>query len=196
MKKKLLILAFFLHLGFIFLNSAVITREIFVSFFDKKASKTDLFLSDLIRSLPFKLYGRFSGCETGYGFFGFNVRSTGFLMTEACGKAYNPEFRTFEGEIRYECLRSNFIDYVDVFEKEKSGPGPQDSIREEYLDLLIKSNASFVLRGVSLPCDSVTTGFYVLETPRLWDKVRGRSSAYSLSPLKTLHYVVRPEPSN
>ncbi len=196
MKKKLLLLAFFAQTGFILLNSAVITREIFLSFYDKDSTKVDYFLGRLIRSLPFQVYGRISGGETGYGFFGFNVRSTGFLITEACGEVYTPQFKTFTGETRYECLRSNFIDYVDLFEQDRSATGLRDSLREGYLDLLIKNTASFSLKGVPLTCDSIRSGFYVLETPRLWDKAYHQETPYSLLPLKTINYVVRPGSSD
>lgn len=192
MKKKLLLLAFFAQIGFIFLNSAVITREIFLNFYDKDSTKVDYFLGRLIRSLPFQVYGRISGGETGYGFFGFNVRSTGLLITEACGEVYTPQFKTFTGETRYECLRSNFIDYVDLIGKDRAATSIRDSLREGYLDLLIKNTASFTLKGVSLTCDSIQSGFYVLETPRLWNESHGLKTLYSLMPLKTINYVVRP----
>lgn len=196
MKKRLLLLAFFVQIGFIFLNSAVITREVFLSFYDKDPTVADYYLGKLIRSLPFQVYGRISGGETGYGFFGFNVRSTGFLLTEACGEVYAPQFKTFAGETRYECLRSNFIDYVDLFEKDQSPSRLRDSLREGYLDLLIKNTASFALEGIEINCDSIKTGFYILETPQLWDKTYGRETQYSLTPLKTFSYVVSPGSSD
>ena len=191
MKKRLLLLAFFVQIGFIFLNSAVITREVFLSFYEKDPTAADYFLGRLIRSLPFQAYGRISGGETGYGFFGFNVRSTGFLLTEACGEVHAPQFKTFTGETRFECLRSNFIDYVDLFEKDITAARYRDSLREEYLDLMIKSTASFALKGIPLTCDSIKSGFYILETPQLWDKTHGRETQYALTPLKTFSYVVK-----
>ena len=71
------------------------TRETYVDFFDKKSNYFDFICGKIIRHPFFQIYGRYTGIETGYGFFGFNVRSTGFVINEYCGKTSNPEFNSF-----------------------------------------------------------------------------------------------------
>lgn len=194
MKRLAFILFFLFHIGFIALNSVVMTRETHLDFFHKRSNALDAFLGDLIRT-PFLLYyGRYTGTETGYGFFGFNVKSTGFVITEACGQKFTPTFQTVEAENRFAGLRSQFIDYIDYWERQKKYGNKMDTLRENYLDLVLKNIATFSVKGQSLPCDSVKTGYYLLELPFLAETTPDSIPAPTLFPLKSYTYAIHSRP--
>ena len=191
MKRALLLIFFCIHLGFLVFNNAVMTRETHVEFFERKGTRLDTLLSRIIRHPAFLAYGRITGLETGYGFFGFNVRSTGFVITENCGQAFYPEFQSLEAENRYSGLRGAYIDYLKYKHPIGRTTSPIDSLQEDYLDLVLKNVAAFSLKGKALACDSTFTGYYILEVPTLKEASSGAAPSPSLVPVKKFAYVVR-----
>lgn len=191
MKKLVLIVLLFLHIGILTIQNLVMTRETYVNFFKKKSSYLDLFGSKLIRNQFFQKYGKYTGIETGYGFFGFNVRSTGFVINEYCGETATPKFNSFEAEIRFSSLRSMYIDYLSYQYPENRKTTQVDSLLEDYLDLVLKNVSTFSMRGKKVACDSVLTGYYILEFPGLSDLKKGTELKYELLPVKKFIYAIK-----
>jgi len=177
------------HLGFLLVNNVVMSRETYIEFFEKKTTRMDSWWMKLIRQPWFQAYGRLTGLETGYGFFGFNVRSTGFVIAENGGQTYIPRFRTLEGENRYSSYRGLHIEYLDYMDRQKYPPGQSKSLREKYLDLGLRSVAAYALRDQPLIGDTVFAGYYILELPTLKQAHQGKSEK-SLLPVKKFSYVV------
>lgn len=167
------------------------TRETHVELLNQRETRLDTLLGRVIRHPVFQAYGRLTGLETGYGFFGFNVRSTGFVITESCGQAFYPELHSLEAENRYSGLRGVYIDYLKYKYPVNRPTSEVDSLREDYLDLVLKSVAAFSLKGKPLACDSAYTGYYILEIPTLKEAYSGAGSMPSLVPVKKFAYVVR-----
>lgn len=166
------------------------TRETYVDFFDKKSNSFDFICGKIIRHPFFQIYGKYTGIETGYGFFGFNVRSTGFVINEYCGKTSNPEFNSLEAENRYGSLRSLYIDYLKYQFPDNRKTNQVDSMSEDYLDLVLKNVSAFSMRGKVVDCDSVLTGYYILEVPKLVDLENGAELNYELLPVKKFVYAI------
>jgi len=193
MKRVIFLLFSCFHLAFLILNNASVTRETYLKFFNKKGTYVDSIVSRVIRHSAFLTYGRLTGLETGYGFFGFNVRSTGFVLAENCGEVYYPKFRTLEGENRYSGLRGIYIDYLEYMHPVGREKHRLDSLQEKYLDLVLKNVTAFSLRDKPLACDSTFSGYYILEIPTLKEVRSGTAPMPSLLPVKKLAYVVRKE---
>ena len=191
MKRRALLFFFCVHLGFLVFNNAVMTRETQVEFFNQRETRLDTLLGRVIRHPVFQAYGRMTGLETGYGFFGFNVRSTGFVVTENCGQAFYPEFHSLEAENRYSGLRGVYIDYLKYKYPVNRPASAVDSLQEDYLDLVLKNVATFSLKGKQLACDSTYTGYYILEIPTLKEARSEATSVPNLVPVKKIAYVVR-----
>ena len=190
MKKLFLVIFLFLHIGILIVNNSVMTRETYMDFFNKKSNYFDFLCGKIIRNSFFQIYGKYTGIETGYGFFGFNVRSTGFVINEYCGKTSNPEFNSLEAENRYGSLRSLYIDYLKYQFPENRKANQVDGMLEDYLDLVLKNVSAFSMRGKVVDCDSVLTGYYILELPKLVDLKNGAELNYELLPIKKFVYAM------
>jgi len=59
---------------------------------------------------------------------------------------------------------------------------------EDYLDLVLKNVSAFSMRGKVVDCDSVLTGYYILEVPKLVDLKNVANLNYELSPIKKFVY--------
>lgn len=190
MKRTFFGLFIVFHLGFLLVNNTVMSRETYLQFFEKEGTGMDAWWMRFIRNPWFQRYGRFTGLETGYGFFGFNVRSTGFVIAENCGHTYMPRFRSLEGENRYSSYRGLHIEYLDFMDSKKYPANQPKSSREKYLDLGLRSVAAFALRDEPLQCDTVFAGYYILELPTLKQAQQGKGAEKSLLPVKKFSYVV------
>jgi hypothetical protein len=157
---------------------------------NKKSNYFDFICGKIIRNSFFQIYGKYTGIETGYGFFGFNVRSTGFVINEYCGKTSNPEFNSLEAENRYGSLRSLYIDYLKYQFPENRKANQVDGMFEDYLDLVLKNVSAFSMRGKVVDCDSVLTGYYILELPKLVDLKNDAEINYELLPVKKFVYAI------
>ena len=81
MRQKLFIGWSCVHLLFIFLVNLTGCYRIYHEFFNKpQDSPPERFVAGLLNKAPLNYYGRYTGAETGYGFFGINVRSNGLLL--------------------------------------------------------------------------------------------------------------------
>lgn len=188
MKKLVLLLFLFVHIVILVINNSVMTRETYLEFFDKKNTYFDFISGRIIRNLFFQVYGKYSGIETGYGFFGFNVRSTGFVINEYCGKSLGPQFNSLEAENRYSGLRGIYIDYLKYKYPKNRKMNQVDSLLEDYLDLVLKNVSAYSLRGKEVNCDSVLTGYYILELPKLSELRKNPDLKYDLLPVKKFVY--------
>jgi hypothetical protein len=136
-----------------------------------------------------RTYLRFSGTETGYGFFAPNVKSGGAVLAKINKNTIVPEFNSFEGTLRYNCLSSEILDYV----YKKKNTTSKNIVKERYQELVLKNIATKLLNSNSTLSDSITVSFGIIKFPSLEEARQGMNVIPTLLKCKELKYSVRNE---
>lgn len=188
MKRKVLYTWICLHLLFIVIINAVSTYNSYNEFHHRKnSSRPFKLMSDLVNAKFPRYYGRYTGAETGYGFFGINVRSNGILIGECGGKQLSADFISYETSLRFFSMTNAL---TDDFIK----PGRQDSsnnILSELNNLVFKNIAVTMFQKGHGQDSTVLLSYNLLAYPSLSAVRAGSVPHYQLTKLITASYTLR-----
>lgn len=139
--KKIVFLVFAaLHLLVILYNNIIIQEQTFSQYFFQK--KVNGVAQSTLEKCPhladvFNIYSKYTGAETGYGYYAPNVSSDVVLLLttkDANGKVTSisfPHFKSKEGRMRWTRVTSMFLDKINN----------TDSEHNKYLNSILKSIA-------------------------------------------------------
>jgi len=190
MRQKLFIAWGCLHLLFIFLANLTGSYGTYHEFYNKpKDSPPERFLTGLLKGAPCNYYGRYTGAETGYGFFGINVRSNGLLLGECDGKKLSPVFASYETSLRFFSMANTVTDgYLARVEHKVP-----DSLRGytnlgQAIDNLVLKNVAFTLyTKYGCTDSSAILSYNLLNYPTMENLRRGYPPKYQMVKIVTLH---------
>ena len=187
MKKKLLYTWIGLHLLFIVLTNTVSTYNSYNEFHQRKDSCRPLnAMSKLMNAKLPRYYGRYTGAETGYGFFGINVRSNGILIGECGGKELTADFKSYETSLRFFSMTSAL---TDDFIKPKQGDSVH--ILSELNNLVFKNIAVTMFQKGNGQDSTVMISYNLLTYPTLAAVRAGSPPRHQLIKLITASYSLR-----
>jgi len=132
-----------------------------------------------------RTYYRYTGTETGFGFFAPQVKGQGTLFFESCGRLLGLPFETNEGNIRGNCMISGVTDYIkDELEEKYNEP----TLKHRFSDLLIQNLVVKVrqVNGLDNKCKTVKVNYKLVEFPPL--QARIATSEPKLFDVKTWIY--------
>jgi hypothetical protein len=190
MKRKLFIAWSGVHLLFIILVNLLGSYKSYHEFFNKpQDSRPERSLTRLFNDAPFSYYGRYTGAETGYGFFGINVRSNGLLLGECDGKKLSPVFASYETSLRFFTMANSV---TDGYLSEAEGKIPDSlrgymNLREAYDNLVLKNIAFTLFTKNGCIDSSAMLSYNLLNYPSMEDLQRGHPPKYQLVKMVTLH---------
>ena len=187
MKKKLLYTWICLHLLYIVLVNMVSTYSSYNEFHHRKAgSRPFKVLSELVNAKYPRYYGRYTGAETGYGFFGINVRSNGMLIGECGGKELTADFISYETSLRFFSMTSALTD--DFIKPERQDTA---NIMSELNNLVFKNIAVTMFQKGQGQDSTVVLSYNLLSYPSLSAVRAGTPPRYQLMKLITASYSLR-----
>lgn len=130
-------------------------------------------------------YYRYTGTETGFGFFAPSVKSHGAMFFESCDTLLNLPFETNEGNIRNHCLITSVTEYVqqELEQKEK-----EPTLKHRFSDLLIQNLVAKVrqINNLDNKCNTVKVEYKLVEFPPLKSTIN--AEAPTLFAIKTWIY--------
>lgn len=159
---------FFLHF-FSLLITGVVTTVMLYQKYNYGEQKKDFFYKYQKfekKSNVLRLYSRYTGTETAFGFFAPNVKSHDYIFFEACGIFLELPYETYEGELRFNCMIGSATDYVL---DEIKGKSKKTDLKQRFSDLLLQNLVSKVKQTNQLEgkCNSVEVTYKILEYPPL-----------------------------
>jgi hypothetical protein len=190
MKQRLLYLWIGFHLLFIFLVNVVTVYSSYKEFHQQHDNvPVAIALEKMLNTNICRYYGRYTGAETGYGFFGINVRSNGLLMGESDGQVLTADFRSYETTLRFFSMGNAL---TDDFIK----PGAQDSLHKsraadimnEYNQLVFKNIAVTLFQQHRCQDTAISLSYNLLDFPSLAAVQAGNPPHYTLVKLITVNY--------
>ncbi|SHK83250.1 hypothetical protein SAMN05444266_101295 [Chitinophaga jiangningensis] len=171
-----------LHLLFITVVNSVSVYESYQDFHKQPRSATWARGLESWLGKPFlQRYGRYTGAETGYGFFGINVRSNGMLIGECNGEAITPEFHSFETTLRFFSMGNSL---TDDFIK----PGEHRQLLNDYNQLVMKNIAVTLFQRRHCMDTAIYISYNMLDFPMLQQVRSGAAPAYSQVKLISINY--------
>lgn len=159
---------FVVHILSLLITGIVSTITVYQKYTYGKVQKD--FVSDYKKfedkSPVLRSYYRYTGTETGFGFFAPNVKGQGTLFFESCGTLLDLPFETNEGNIRSNCMISSVTDYIKE-ELEKKDKSP--TLKHKFSDLLIQNLVAKVrqVNGLDNECTMVQVNYKLVEFPPL-----------------------------
>jgi len=116
-----------------------------------------------------RTYYRYTGTETGFGFFAPDVKSHGDMFFESCGALLDLPFETNEGNIRGNCLISNVTEYIN----DDLQSGKKLTLKQRFSDLLIQNLVvkAEQVNGLKNNCKIVKVTYKLIEFPPLQSTV-------------------------
>ncbi|HVI45301.1 MAG TPA: hypothetical protein VM802_10540 [Chitinophaga sp.] len=179
-----------LHLLFIFLVNTVSVYSSYKEFHQQPVtSRVAIAMEKLLNARPFMYYGRYTGAETGYGFFGINVRSNGVWMGECAGEGITADFRSYETTLRFFSMGNAL---TDDFIK----PGAQDSVTKHLKGDIMNQYNQLVFRNIAATLFSkhhcldtaMQLSYNMLDFPTLAAVRSGAPLRYSLIKAISVNY--------
>lgn len=179
----------FFHIGVLIFMGVTSTNYIYSVYHNRVPTNKVILLMDKCLSFSFaKYYTRYTGTETGFGFFAPNVRSFGTMMGKTCSKKFQVQFKSVEGSMRLNCMLTTVTDKLLQDTKMKT---KQDTLFEKYNELLIKSIATNSFNNFNYRTDSCKTiqlQYYLVEYPSLKIINSSKKSAPYLQLINTWSY--------
>ena len=190
MKKNLFAVFAIFHIGIILVVSLYSSYTTVCDFYHKPKNP---WLHSVMFSFfdfkPIQVYCRYTGTETGYGFFAPNVRSGGSVTVQLNGKNMFPQFNSLEGQIRFSGLSGELIenlltpvDTMEMHAREIS------IVKNKYHEILFKNIAVKMANESHQSVDSVMICYNLVRFPTLTDAREGRFDKPRLYKLKELKY--------
>jgi hypothetical protein len=146
-------------------------------------------LTPYIEAKPLRYYGRYTGAETGYGFFGINVRSNGILIGECDGTPMTADFHSYETSLRFFSMANALTDDFIRPDARDSLPG---GLLGEYNNLVFKNIAVTLYQQHGCEDTTVMLSYNVLQFPTLQAVRTGTTPAYQLHKLVKAAYSLLP----
>ena len=112
-----------------------------------------------------RIYYRYTGTETGFGFFAPDVKSHGDMFFESCGNLLNLPFETNEVSIRGNCLINNVTEYIN----DDLQSGKKFTLKHRFSDLLIQNLVAKVgqVNSSKNNCKIIRVTYKLIEFPPL-----------------------------
>lgn len=186
--KKIRLVWMIFHLVFIIAINTSITYSNYCGF--NNIEKDNAFIEQIMKILnfaPFEIYSKYTGVETGYGFFGINVRSYGLFIGECDGRKITPEFNSFEIAFRFSCLE-NYLS--NDFLKTNKNNYKHAKEMEKYRDLIIKIIAVKLYNDNNCKNNSLILSYNLLDFPSLVEFRKHNNAKYKLIELKRFNYIL------
>lgn len=190
MRQKLFIGWGCAHLLFIILVNLTGAYRIYHEFFSTpQDSRPERLVATLLKEAPCSYYGRYTGAETGYGFFGMNVRSNGLLLGECDGKKLSPVFASYETSMRFFSMANTVTDrYLTGAEgKVPDSLHGNTNLVQAYDNLVLKNIAFTLFTKYGCSDSTATLSYNLLNFPSMKDLQRGAAPKYQLAKIITLH---------
>lgn len=156
-------------------NSIYMTVHSYTGFYEKKLPNNIWYkgLDKIIANKYFEAYGKYTGAETGYGFYAPNVASSCVLVIEdGYGRKMQPMFTNYETTVRYLNMCSwLFHNSTTNIPEEVAGAKPvafykglnSHQIDSLYVEVLMKSISNkYITQG-----DTLSVKLKVLDYPSL-----------------------------
>jgi hypothetical protein len=146
-------------------------------------------VAGLLNAVPYNYYGRYTGAETGYGFFGINVRTNGLLIGECDGKKLSPVFASYETSLRFFTMANSA---TDGYISEAEGRTPDSlrgslTVKQAYDNLVLKNIAFTLYTKYGCGDSSATLSYNLLNYPSMEALQKGYPPKYQLVKMVTLH---------
>lgn len=146
-------------------------------------------LTPFLEAKPVRYYGRYTGAETGYGFFGINVRSNGILIGECDGAPMLADFHSYETSLRFFSMANALTDDFIKPDAQDSLPG---GLLGEYNNLVFKNIAVTLYQQHGCEDTTVMLSYNILQFPTLQAVRTGTTPAYQLHKLVKASYSLLP----
>lgn len=113
-----------------------------------------------------RTYYRYTGTETGFGFFAPDVKSHGAMFFESCGTLLDLPFETNEGNIRKNCMVTNITDYI---REEIEDNDKKITIEQIFSNLLIQNLVAKIrqVNGIDQGCKTINVTYKLVQFPPL-----------------------------
>jgi hypothetical protein len=187
MKRKIFILWAVLHLCYVIAVNIVSSHFAYCDFYRKKHNAVIEAFSKVLFCEPLLYYGKYTGGETGYGFFGVNVRSNGMFMAECGGKKLATEFHSFETSLRFFSLSSALTD--NLLSREDTAQGAK--LLGDYNELAIKNIAVKLYNDNHCSDSVIDVSYNLLEFPSLKEYRAGLARDYYLTEIRTFQFALK-----
>lgn len=195
--KKVLILSLGLHFFYSIIYNAYLTWDNYLSFYgkDKKESKLYSFLDNFTQNKISRSIARYTGAETGFGFFAPNVLTSSVIAIEKNGKVIIPSFSNHENEIRYTNLASGITSRMlepsseyDTMRLKKPVLGKyttREDADSAYYNLIFKNIAAPYMGYSTRSKDTITIKLLLYDYPSLKSYAASNGSGPEFVPLFT-----------
>lgn len=179
-----------LHLLLIILVNSISAYKAYHEFYHSPETSVIVQkLTPLVEARAIRYYGRYTGAETGYGFFGINVRSNGMLIGECGGTPMTADFKSYETTLRFFSMANALTDDFIKPDAHDSLPG---GLLGEYNNLVFKNIAVTMYQQHGCVDSTVLLSYNVLQFPTLQAVRTGTPPAYQLTKLVTGTYSLTP----
>ncbi|UCJ08508.1 hypothetical protein KTO58_04780 [Chitinophaga pendula] len=182
------------HLLFIFLMNAVTVYSSYQEFHQRRDSnRVASVVANLLNKAPARFYGRYTGAETGYGFFGINVRSNGIFLGECEGKVLTPDLRSYETTLRFFSMGNSLTDdFIKPGTQDSLSHHPAADIMNDYNQLVLRNIAVTLFQQHHCQDTAVALSYNLLDFPTLAAVRAGAAPQYSQVKLITVNYSLQP----
>jgi len=146
-----------------------------ISFFEKKPIESiENVTSKVSKNRVLNTLFKYTGLDTGYGFFSPNVASDFIIIHEVYqnGNKNNilsdSKLKSKEGSLRFSNINAIFMDYLDVLQKKDKGDivlSPTEDLNMKYLQTVLKRMSDERMKIEN--ADSVVTKVYLYNFPAL-----------------------------
>ncbi len=191
LKKPLLLGWIFFHLAFIILINANGSYSAYNQFNQKPNTFAPFVAATkLFNTMPCRYYGRYTGAETGYGFFGINVRSNGILIAECGGNGLTADFNSYETSLRFFSMANALTDdFMKTSQKTDSLKLAQGTdYMRAFSNLVLKNIAVKMYQVNSCPDSVISLSYNLLSYPTLAAVNKGTPKRYQLTKLISVTY--------
>jgi len=187
MRKKLFIGFAIFHILYIFIANLCSGYFNYCEYYDKTANKKlDKYYTAAINNKICTYYAKYTGANTGFGYFAPNVRSAVSLTCSYNGSEdIQPTFRTREGSLRYENLIGALIDNITLREEPtKDWQRKAFETQCKYNELVFKNVAVNILNTNRLPLHDICMRLNYINHIPLKEARKGKSLEETLHTLQ------------
>jgi len=142
--------------------------------------------ANLLFNVPMLYYGKFTGTESGYGFFAPNIKSGGIIAGDCDGKKIYARFNNFETAMRFSILSSRVTDYLIT--SIDSADSLNTKLKERYYNLVFKNIAVKIYNQNHCKQDTLYMSYNMITYPTLHQYRRGHQG-YRLQKIKEIRIV-------
>lgn len=158
MKKKFFAAFAVFHLLFIAVSNLCSSYVNYCEYYDKPADSSLLnCYTALVNNTLCTYYAKYTGANTGYGYFAPNVRTAASLDCSYNGTGMQPAFRTKEASLRYENMVGSLIENVTLkYKPSEEWQRKAFEVKYKYNELIFKNIAVAIFNAYHLPPSEVS----------------------------------------